>query len=1013
MRIAKGAIAITILMISTIACWAQNTGTIRGVVTDPSAAVIPGAAVVAAAGNGVTRSVRTDNQGRYTVLNVPPGTYNLRVEAKGFVPFVKADLDVPATQATSLDVALQIATEAQQVQVNDTSAAQLSTDASSNVSALVLKEEDLEQLPDDPDDLQSDLQALAGPAAGPNGAQFFIDGFSGGQLPPKSSIREIRINSNPFSSEFDAPGFGRIEILTKPGTDNFHGTAFVNYGDRIFDSRNPLLTTSPPGYSYDLINANIGGPINKKASFFLDFTKRTIDENALVVAQYVNPANPFAITPYNQAVLTPNLQWQINPRIDYQLNASNTLVVRFNHTASSLLGGVGSFALPTQETQTFTKNNMVQITETMVIGTAAVDETRFQFRNNNANTNANGDPSVPGIDVNGAFNSGGAPFLGTNYTDTRGYELTNFITFSRGAHAVKVGARVRQTDLDSRATQNFNGSWLFNAPNISNGVPACLASYGSNPTSLDLYQATQSLLLAGNSMQQVIAAGCGPTEFSLSSGIPAQSIGQFDLGAFVQDDWRVRPNFTVNAGLRYETQNNVRDHMDWAPRLGFAWAPGAKGKTASKTVIRGGYGIFYTRIAETTILQTLRFNGVEQTNYVITSSNPNSAAALLAYCPQAPACLTAPGVPSLSSLTVQNQGIYTLDSSLRAPYMGQLAIGVDRQLPGRTQVSFNFVNTRGVHIQRLRDINAPIGYVAPLPGSDVPVNPGVRPFAGTDVPNSNGDIYQYETSGIFKQTQLTVNANTRLNSHLQLQGYYVYGQAHTNTISNGYLMNPYDANSDWGRSSFDIRNRAFVGGTVGLPFRLQAAPFVIMSSGLPFNITTGQEFDGDGLFNARPSLGTCGAAGIVTTRFACFNPNPAPGLPVIPINYGDGPAQFSVNLRLSRTWGWGEKVTTAARPRNGGGGGGGGGGRGPGGFGGRAPGFGGGGRGPGALGGGNTGKRYNLTATISARNAFNHVNLAAPVGILASPFFGESTAINNGNSAAGNRKVEMQLRFQF
>src|ERR1700728_4742933 len=280
---AKCAIAPAILVISTIACWAQNTGTIRGVVTDPSAAVIPGAAVVAV-GNGVTRSVRTDNQGRYTVLNVPPGTYNLRVEAKGFVPFVKADLDVPATQATALDVALRIATETQQVQVSDTSAAQLSTDASSNVSALVLKEEDLEQLPDDPDDLQSDLQALAGPAAGPNGAQFFIDGFSGGQLPPKSSIREIRINSNPFSSEFDAPGFGRIEILTRPGTDNIHGQVSVNYGNEIFDTRNPLLSKEPP-YNSTQLNANIGGPLGKKASYFFDYQRRAINEDSLIVGE--------------------------------------------------------------------------------------------------------------------------------------------------------------------------------------------------------------------------------------------------------------------------------------------------------------------------------------------------------------------------------------------------------------------------------------------------------------------------------------------------------------------------------------------------------------------------------------------------------------------------------------------------------------------------------------------------------------------------------------------------------
>jgi hypothetical protein len=225
--------ALTMLGASQQEARAQNVGTIRGVVTDPSAAVIPGASVVAT-GNGVTRSVKTDGQGRYTIPNVPPGKYNVRTDAPGFVPFIAPDLDVPATQATSLDVALQIATEAQQVQVNDTSAAQLSTDASSNVSALVLKEADLEQLPDDPDDLQADLEALAGPAAGPNGAQFFIDGFSGGQLPPKSSIREIRINSNPFSSEFDRPGFGRIEILTKPGTDAFHGQAFINYGDKIF-----------------------------------------------------------------------------------------------------------------------------------------------------------------------------------------------------------------------------------------------------------------------------------------------------------------------------------------------------------------------------------------------------------------------------------------------------------------------------------------------------------------------------------------------------------------------------------------------------------------------------------------------------------------------------------------------------------------------------------------------------------------------------------------------------------
>ncbi len=826
--------ALTIACVLQPRAQAQNVGTIRGTVTDPSAAVIPNATVVAT-GNGQSRSVKSDGQGKYTIPNVAPGKYDVRADAAGFVPFISSGVDVPATQATSLDIALQIAAEAQTVSVNETSAAALSTDSSSNVSALVLKEEDLEQLPDDPDDLQADLEALAGPAAGPNGAQFFIDGFSGGQLPPKSSIREIRINSNPFSSEFDRPGFGRIEILTKPGTDAFHGQVFVNYGNKVFDSRNPLLTTERPDYKYEQYSANFGGPISKKASFNLDFQKRHIDENALIVGQTLDSA--FNIVPYNQAVITPNLQWQINPRIDYQINSWNTLVVRYNHSSSSNVGGVGGFNLPSQETQSFNKNNQVQITETMVLGTVAVDETRFQFRNQNNNTNAVGDSSIPGVNVSGAFNSGGAPFQGGNYTDNRGYELNNTLTFSRGAHALKVGARMRQTDIFSKATSNFNGSWSFNAPNLANGIPACLQSYGSQPTSLDLYQQTQELLQT-ETIQQVLASGCGPTQFTVSSGIPVQNVGQLDLGAFVQDDWRIKPNFTLNAGLRYETQNNIKDHMDWAPRLAMAWAPGAKGKSASKTVVRAGYGIFFDRFSESNVLQALRLNGVEQTNYTINTSNPAYLAAFDFYPLVPPAALLASGL--------QNQAIYTLDKKLRAPYMGQANLEIDRQLPGRTQLSLNIVDTRGVHQLRERDIKPH------LPS-------GARPFAGSSVPNANGDIYQYETSGVFKQIQMTINGSTRINAHIQLQGYYTYGQAHTN--ANGFPMNQYDESIDWGRANFDIRHRGYVGGTVGLPLRMQVAPFLQMQSGSPFNITNGEAFDGDGIYNERPAFAPCGAVG--------------------------------------------------------------------------------------------------------------------------------------------------------
>ncbi len=317
---------------------AQGTGTIRGQITDPSAATVPGA-TVQITGTSISRSTKSDAQGRYTVA-LPPGQYVVQATAKGFVTFSKTDVTVVTGQIMPVDISLQIATETQEVQVSDTAAGQVSVDPSSNAGALVLRGEDLAQLPDDPDDLQADLAALAGPAAGPSSAQFFVDGFSGGQLPPKSSIREIRINSNPFSAEFDQPGFGRIEIFTKPGSDKYHGQAFFTFGDGIFDSRNPLLTTAEPGYTSKMFAGSLGGPLGKKASFFLDFNRRQIDESALINAVYLNSSLMQA--PYNGAWPTPQRLWTISPRLDYQLNTNNTLVLRYNHTANSTVGGGGA-----------------------------------------------------------------------------------------------------------------------------------------------------------------------------------------------------------------------------------------------------------------------------------------------------------------------------------------------------------------------------------------------------------------------------------------------------------------------------------------------------------------------------------------------------------------------------------------------------------------------------------------------------------------------------------------------
>ena len=954
-----------VLLLLAATAWAQTgAGTLRGTVTDPSGAAIPNATVTATGPNKVVKVATTSQQGAYTIAGAPAGKYTVRVLANGFNVF-EATVDLGAPAAQTLNASLSVTTEKQTVTVTDQ--LHVDVDPSNNASQLVLKGVDLDVLSDNPDDLQQDLQALAGPSVGPNGGQIYIDGFTGGRLPPKESIREIRINQNPFSSEYDKLGYGRIEIFTKPGSDKYHGNAFINYGDDVFNSRNPLAPKKVP-YSQKYWGGNFSGPLNKKASFFIDFDRRALNDNAVVSAVILDPS--FNIAPFSQAVVTPNNRVTVSPRLDYQLAANNTLVTRYTFTQSTADNvGVGTFALPSRGYTNQTTEQTVQATDTIVLGARAINETRLQYiRVTNEQRGNQGDVAVT---VPQAFVSGGSS-VGYNYTNTNQYEVNNATSLTFATHSLKVGARLRGSNINDRDTTNYNGTFTF--------------------TSLPIYQQTELLQSQGVSPAQIRAMGYGPSQFSIEGGNPFAHVNYWDLGVYAQDDWRLKPTFTLSLGIRYETQNVIGDRGDIAPRIGIAWGVGG-GKTGPKTVIRAGTGIFYDRFTTDLTLNTLHLNGVAQQQYI--TYNPDFF----------------PTVPSLSSLSAsQNRlAVWQYDRHLHAPYVSQSAFGVDRQLPRNTSVSLTYAFSHGVHTLRARDINSP------LPGTFIQgvAGSGVRPFGNT------GDIYQYESSGFFNQQQLITNFNTRFSAKFSAFGYFTVGEARSNTDGAGtFPANQYDLSSEYSRASFDSRFHLFVGGNWTAPLAIRFSPYISETSGRPFNITVGKDIYGDTLFTARPAFAAAGRPEVMTA-WGNFDPNPLPGEAIIPRNYGTGPSQFTVNMRVSRTWGFGGET---------GGGRSGGGDRGPGGgstFGRGGPG-GDHGRGShGSRGGGGfgdsvaTGKRYNLTLSVSARNLLNHENFGVPIGNLNSPLFGISNSLagsfgpGGSSSGAGNRRVDMRLLFTF
>jgi hypothetical protein len=958
----------------------SQTASLRGQITDESGAIIPGATVMLNGPDGAVKTATSGNDGRYVFASLPNGEYSVRATAPQLTLPQAARISLKDV-AQILNLQLKVAATPQQVSVQENPGALVSTDAAANVGALVLRGDDLDALADDPDDLAADLQALAGPSAGPSGAEFFIDGFSGGQLPSKESIREIRINQNPFSAEYDKLGFGRIEVFTKPGTDKFKGTGFYNFGDTVWNSRDPYAARKAP-FILKEYGGNLSGPVTKKASFFLNIERHAIDNGAIIHATTLDPKTLRIIDPFTDVLRISQRRVIVSPRVDYQLNANNTLSLRYQWLQADIPdSGIGSFNLASRGQHSHTTNQTVQVTETAVLGSSTVNETRFQYIRTASSQISN--DSGPAILVLGAFSGGGAQTGNTSDLQDN-YEFQNYTTIAAGKHTWKFGARLRGTLETNVAPQNFGGTFTFAGglvPELDTNNQPILDSSGNlvevQITSIQRYQRTLLFQNLGLAPSQAARLGGIPTQFTLSAGTPGISLGQFDAGFFARDDWRLRSNLTLSLGFRYEIQTNISDRGDIAPRLGLAWAPRSSQAKPGKTVIRAGFGMFYDRFSLTNVLTAERFDGIHQQQFVVT--NP----------------LFYPNIPSVSALSAgSTQTIRELSSSLRAPWIIQSALGIERQLPADTSIALTYANSHGLHQLWSNDINAP------LPGTFNPQIPasGVLPFPG------RGPIFLMQSSGLYNQNQFIVTVNSKISRDISLFGNYTYNRAFSNTDGIAtYPANPYDFSGEYGPAATDITHRVNVGGTISTKWDMRFSPLFTASTGIPFDITTGSDLYGDTLFTARPGIAANPAKpGLIATAYGPLDPNPSLGEQLLPRNSGRGPGSILFNARISKIFTFGPKGegSISAGGVN---------------------------RGTGGVFSGQastnvaTKRRYNLAISAQIRNLLNHTNPGPITGNITSPLFGRANQSAGANALGGtnflesanNRRLELQARFSF
>ena len=912
---------ITIIVTFALSSLAQTQAPLvdlQGDVVDQRGDIIIDAKVTVTGNQNFKREMVSDQQGRFLFSGLTNGEYKLQVTAEGFASYeaplvLGSNLQPPRIRVTLHPTISEVITV-------DENTISVALDPQHAGGTQVLKGKDLQALPDDPDQLSEQLKNFAAASGStPGQAVVTVDGFATDRLPPKSAIREVRINPDLYSAEFDKAPYqaGRIQVFTKPGAISFHGSSFFNFNDAVFNARDAFSPVRAPS-STRRLGFQIGGPIiRSRVGFSIDFEKRNINESATVNA--ITLDDNFNALPFAANSPIPKRLIIGSTRVDWQINPANTLMVRFDLNDSRLTNlGVGGFNLPERGFNSDVTEKSLRLSEIAILSRTIVNESRLgltlqRIAHQPVST-------VSAINVLGAFVSGGATTQHSSQEQTL-LELADTLSIAAGSHSLKAGVQIFGVSLHDARSDNFNGTFVFGG-----GVAPQLNSDGSISTGPDGPVQVNISSLEQYRRALLSLPGGTPTRFSIARGDPRNSVSQWRVSTFIQDEWRLRHNVLLSLGLRYEGQTNPSDRISLAPRVGVAYSPDAK----KNWVLRARAGLFFDRFSELLPLEDLRFDGLRQQQILIDS----------------------PSFPiPFDNGTVVIPTLRQINPNLRPATIKQLNLGFERRLSRGWKIQFSRSWSYSSSVMRSRNINAPL-----LESGDA-LSDAARPLG------VNENILQFESTGRVNGTTLFVGANHQGSKLFSLFSGYMLFDFHSDTDSAFMLpQSSYDLSGELARPIWQARHRAFVSGTLNMPWALRVSPIINFASGTPFNITTGRDNNGDGNFNDRPSEADSGDAGALTTRLGVFDPSAING--TVRRNSGTNPSTFYTDLNVSRIFVFGK---TTQSEDNG----------------------------------------FQLAANVRISNVFNHTNPSGLNGVLASPFFGRA------NNAFPSRRIELGLRFSF
>jgi hypothetical protein len=902
MPIRKRLFAATVFFVSASALAQSTCNAGTGVVMDATGALIVGASV-AISGDGIP--ISTGRDGRFRTPCLPPGRYTVTIESAGFSPATRPLEIGPG----SPPFAVRLKPLAVTTEITATADGN-GVDSQDIAGSRTLDKNDMAQLADDPDEFSRQLQVLAAAAGGaPGQAIVTVDGFqNGGQIPPKSAISFIRVNPDLFSAEYARPPYrgGRIEIYTKPGQSSLHGALFTTQSAGFLNAKDPFsparAAIGKQRYGFEL-----SGPVvRNRSDFSLALEHRRIDQFAAVDAVTLDANGDQTAVSAN--VADPTSLWEGSARFGLLPTTKNNLTLTYTANVNQLTNqGVGGSVLAEAGYSSQQSQHTAQAANLQTISANLLHETRlgytWTYREDAPNSTA------PSLQVAGAFTGGGVT-TGALRSHERDLEFDDDLLYTRGKHNLKAGIELLDTSLNDTATSGFNGSYVFGG-----GSAPALNGSGTTVAITGLEQYRRALLgLPGGT----------PTQFNVTTGTVAVSLNQLQTVLYAQDQWKFRPRLQFALGLRWAMQNEPKTLSNLGPRLGVSWALDRK----QKTVFHARSGLFFGTVDPQTVLTARQLNGTIQR--VLQINNP---------------VYGSPVATGTSTIVTERAPLAGLTQT---PSL-QSHLGVEHDFPRHWHVQGNLYLVHAWDVLRSRNINAPL--------NNSPAGP--RPIA----PNLN--LFQFQQSGRLGGNVVFAGVDQHSLKHLQIFAGYIRMDLRGNADSaTSFAESGTSDRGEIARPSWQATHQVLVFSNYALPRGVNLSFQFNAASGQPYNVTTGFDNNGDGVFNDRPVFASVptgtAAVPVYNTRFGLLSPEGSGSS--IGRNAGTLPWNVHLDSNLSRSFALPHVAGKEGR---------------------------------------------SLAVNLRSTNLLNHNNVLAVGGVLGSPLFGQAY------QSDPSRRIETGLRYSF